>query len=325
MGHIGRRAFLAAASIFLAAPHTGLAQQPAKMHRLGVLLAGPSTDLLEAHLAALRERGYSEGRNLEVFWRHGDGKNEGLPAAANEIVRWKPDVILTSSNPTTRAAQKATDTIPIVMVLGRDVVEEGIVTSLARPGGNITGLTQDVGVATYQKRFEFLKELVPQLSRIAVLWDPRGGCPASCKADMEKGGARIGAHLIWFDFQDDLEPVLAAAVRQGAEALVTGGGARMFYRRNEIVEMAKKHRLVDMHPYGAFVSAGGMMSYAADLPGLFIRAAYYVDRILKGARASDLPVEQPNKFEFAISIKAAKARGVAVPESILLRADRVIE
>jgi putative ABC transport system substrate-binding protein len=297
------------------------------MHRLAVLSSAPpsGSGFLEIHFAALREYGYIKGRNLEVLLLYGDGKKEGLPALANDIVRWKPDIIVSFTTPEIRAAQRATDTIPIVMVLARDVVKEGIVTSLARPGGNVTGLTQDVGTATSEKQFDFLKEAFPQLSRIAVLWDTRSGCPASCKTNIEKGGARIGAQLMWFDFQDDLEPVVAAAVRQGAQVLITGGGPRTFHRRKDIVDLAAKYRLVDMHPYGAFVDAGGLMSYSTHWPSLFIRAAYYVDRILRGTKPSDLPVEQPTKFEFAINIKAAKARGVAIPQSLLLQADRVIE
>lgn len=210
------------------------------------------------------------------------------------------------------------------MVVGTDVVKEGFVTSLARPSSNVTGLTWDVGVEAFQKRFEFLKAVVPQLSRIAALWDP-GQDAVQTKAEMEKGSARIGAQLILFDFQDDLEALFAAAVREGAQALVTGGGAGMFYRRKEIAELATKHRLVDIHYSSEFADAGGLMSYAPNLPSLFMRAAYYVDRILKGAKPADLPVEQPTKLELVVNLKAAKARGVMLPQSILLRADRVIE
>lgn len=182
MRPFGRCVFLVAAGIFLAAPSIGLAQQPARVHRLAVLSPIRSgTELLEIHLAALAKHGYVEGRNLEVFRVYGDGKKEGLPALASEIVRWKPDIIVAITTPATRAAKAATQTIPIVTVLARDLVEEGIVTSLARPAGNVTGLTQDVGTATSGKQFDFLKEAFPQVSRIAVLWDARAGCPASCK------------------------------------------------------------------------------------------------------------------------------------------------
>lgn len=324
MGPIGRREFLVAASALLVAPRMGRAQQAAKVYRLGYLSGGPGTGLFKAHLAALAERGYVEGRNLEVLWRHGDSKVERLPAAADEIVRFRPDVIVTSVNSTTHAALKSTRTIPIVMVVGTDVVKEGFVTSLGRPGGNVTGLTWDVGVESFQKRFEFLKEVVPQVSRVAALWDP-GQDAAQFRAEMEKGSARIGARLIVLEFQNDLDALFAAAVREGAQALVTGGGAGMFHRRKEIAELAAKHRLVDIHYSSEFADAGGLMSYAPNLPSLFMRAAYFVDRILKGAKPADLPVEQPTMLEFVVNLKAARARGVTLPQLILLRADRVIE
>lgn len=324
MGLNGRREFLLAVSTLLAAPRIGRAQQAAKVYRLGYLSGGPGTGLFKAHLAALAERGYVEGRNLEVLWRHGDSKVEQLPAAAEDIVRFGADVIVTSVNSTTHAALKATRTIPIVMVVGTDVVTEGFVTNLARPGGNVTGLTWDVGVEVFQKRFEFLKEVVPQISRVAALWDP-GQDAARFRTEMEKGSVRIGAQLIVLELQSDLDALFARAAREGAQGLVTGGGAGMFYRRKEIAELAAKYRLVDIHYSSEFADAGGLMSYAPNLPSLFMRAAYFVDRILKGVKPADLPVEQPTKLEFVVNLKAAKSRGVALPQSILLRADRVIE
>jgi putative ABC transport system substrate-binding protein len=289
-----------------------------------LLLGGPGISLVEAHLAALRERGYVEGRNLEVLWRHGDGKVERLPAAADELVRWRPDVIVTSINSTTHAVVKATQTIPVVMVVGTDIVNEGFVESLPRPGRNVTGLTWDVGVEAFQKRFDFLKQVVPDLSRIAALWDP-GQDAVQMKAEMEKASARIGAQLILLEFQDDLEVLFATAARERAQALVTGGGAGMFYRRKQIVELATKYRLVDIHYSSEFADAGGLMSYAPNLPSLFVRAAYYVDRIFRGAKPIDLPIEQPTKLELVVNLKMARARGVALPQSLLLLADRVIE
>jgi putative ABC transport system substrate-binding protein len=273
----------------------------------------------------LRERGYVEGRNLEVLLRHGDGKVELLPEAARELVRAAPDVIITSINATTRAALAATRTIPIVMTIGSDVVAEGLVASLARPGGNVTGLTWGVGaLGQMPKRFEFVKEAIPRVSRIAALWDP-GQDAAIGREALEQGAAAVGARLILLEFQDDLESLFATAAGEGAQALITGGGGRMFRRRNEVVELAVRHRLVDVHYTSEFVEAGGLMSYGPSLPGNYRRAAYFVDRILKGTRPADLPVEQPREFELVVNLKAAQSRGLTLPPSILLRANREIK
>lgn len=324
MGHAARRRFLVAASALAAAPLTGA--QSGRTYRIGFLSTADGGAALRAPLLeALRELGYVEGRSLEILLRHGGGKLEGLPAAAAELVRLQPDVIVTSVNATTWAAVKATKRIPIVMVVGTDVVGEGLVASLAKPGGNLTGLTWAVGDAgQIAKRFELLKEALPQLSRVAALWD-LGQDASSRRAALEHGAAAVGARLILLDFQDDLDPLLAGAVRQGAQALVTGGGARMYRRRKELAALATKYRLADVHYTSEFVEAGGLMSYAPSLADNYRRAAVYVHRILKGVNPAELPVEQPTRFELAINLKAARARGLVLPQSLLLRADRVIE
>jgi putative ABC transport system substrate-binding protein len=327
MSPVGRRQFLlAAGSVLVGAPRVH-AQPAARIHRIGFLSTSGTggAELRRALLDGLRERGYVEGGNLEVLLHHGDGKIDLLPEAARALVRATPDVIVTSINATTRAAMAATRTIPIVMTIGSDVVGEGFVASLAKPGGNVTGLTWGVDVTGQMpKRFEFVKETIPRVSRIAAFWDP-GQDAAIGRAALEQGAAAVGARLILLEFQDDLEALFAAAVREGAQALITGGGGRMFRRRAELVALAAKHRLADVHYTSEFVEAGGLMSYGPSLPGNYRRAAAYVDRILKGARPADLPVEQPSRFELVVNLKAALARGLTLPPSILVLADRVIE
>jgi putative tryptophan/tyrosine transport system substrate-binding protein len=303
------------------------AQTAGKVHR--VIFLGVSPPKTFQHLVAaltdgLRALGYIEGRNLVLEWRHTEGKVERLSELASEVVRDKPDVIVTGTNPGTHAAKRATQTIPIVMIVGTDVVKEGFVATLRRPGGNITGLTWDVGVATMAKRFDFLKEALPGLSRVAVLWDP-GADAAAFESAIKEGAASVDLKLIWLKVTDDLEPLFAEAQRAGAEAIFTGGGARLFRLRKEVVTLAARYRLPDTHYSGEFVEAGGLMSYAPNLPDMFRRAATHIDKILRGAKPAELPVEQPTRIDLLINLKTAKALGLSLPNSLLLRADRVIE
>ncbi|MBI2958997.1 MAG: ABC transporter substrate-binding protein [Betaproteobacteria bacterium] len=326
MNQARRRNFLLASSALLAAQLVQ-AQQPAKIHRVGYLASSPLPPILplfEAFKGELRDLGYIEGTNLVIDFRSAEGKPERLAGLADELVRSKVDVIVTGVNATTVAAKRATQTIPIVMTVGTDVVTEGFVASLAKPGGNITGVTWDVGVQVMPKRLEFLKEAMPRVSRIAVLWDS-GQDAAGFKRAIEQGGAAVGARLIWLEYQEDLDSLFAAAARERAQALFTGGGARLYRRRKEVVDLAAKYRLPDTHYDSAFAEAGGLMSYAPNLAGLYRRAAAYVDKILRGAKPADLPVEQPVKLELVINLKTAKALGLTIPQAVLLRADRVIE
>ena len=272
----------------------------------------------------LRELGYVEGRNLVIDYRSAEGKPERLPELVRDLVRSKVEAIVTPTNIVTRAAWQTTKVAPIVMTVGTDVVAEGFAASLARPGGNVTGVTWDVGVEVMAKRFEFLKEIMPNVSRIAVLFDPGQDAPGFKRA-IEEGGKAIDATLIWPEVTDELEPAFEMAVRERAQALLTGGGARLYRLRNKVVELAIRHRLPDTHYDSAFVDAGGLMSYAPNLAALFKRAAVYVDKILKGAKPGDLPVEQPTRIDLVINLKTAKALGLKLPQSLLLRADRVIE
>ena len=324
---IRRRSFIAAIGGALVLPRAARAQQRGSVHRVVYISPNPITPiapLMAALLDGLRELGYVQGHNLAFEVRHADGKPARLPEVAREAVASKPDVIVTGINVTTHLVRKHTSTIPIVMAVGTGVVEEGLVASLARPGGNVTGVTWDVGLEVMPKRFEFLKQAVPGVSRVAVLWDA-GQDAAAFKRAIEHGGAAAGVTLIWIDYDDDLEQMFKAAVREKAQAVFTGGGGRFFRHRKAIAELATRYRLPDTHYSGEFVDAGGLMSYAPNLPDLFRRAAVYVDKILRGAKAADLPVERPVKLDLVINLKTAKALGLSLPQSLLVHADRVIE
>jgi len=282
------------------------------------------TDIL---LDALRELGYVDGRNLAFDVRHADGQVERLPAVAREIVRDEPDVIVTSVNAFTRIARQATSAIPIVMIVGTDVIREGFVANLAHPGGNITGLAWEADPGVFTKRIEFLKEILPGLSRVALLWD-QGQDAAAFRGVFERDASEAGLSVIRRDMvkeEADLEPHFAKAMREGAQALATGGGNRLFRQHKRVVELAAKYRLPDTHYDSLFVEAGGLMSYAPSLQGLFRRSAIYVDKILRGAKPGDLPVEQPTQFELVINLKTAKTLGITIPQSLLLRADRLVQ
>jgi ABC-type uncharacterized transport system substrate-binding protein len=322
----GRRKFMLMMSTLLAAPFAR-AQTATKVHRVVWLAANPPTaiqHLVTALTEGLRSHGHVEGRNLVLEFRHADGKMERLPELATEVARSRPDVIVTGTNLFTHAAKRATQTIPIVMIVGTDVVREGFVASFGRPGGNITGLTWDVGVVTMAKRFDFLKEALPKLSRVAVLWDS-GADAAAFESAIKEGAASLGLKLIWLKVTDDLEALFAEVQRAGAEAIFTGGGGRLFRLRKEVVALAARYRLPDTHYSAEFVEAGGLMSYAPNLPDMFRRAAIHIDKILRGAKPAELPVEQPARIDLVVNLKTAKALGLSLPNSLLVRADRVIE
>ena len=320
-----RRLLLVAGALLW--PTTVQAQPAARMHRVVYLTLyrpqarNPYTEHLTA---SLRELGYVEGRNLGFEYRHADGDVSRLPHVAREIVESRPDVIVTGVNALTRVAQQATRDIPIVMVVGTDVVREGLVASLPRPGGNVTGLTWDAGLEVFSKRIEYMHALMPDLSRVAVMWDQ--GQDAGALRDVLARDTRAkGWSVAWLEYSEDLEPLFVKAAQQGAQALITGGGTRMFRHRARIAELAARHRIPDFHYDSAFVEAGGLMSYAPSLQGLFRRSAIYVDRILRGAKPGELPIEQPTQFELVVNLKTARTLGLRLPDSLLLRADRVVE
>jgi len=328
---IDRRAFLAGAAALLAAPLAAETQQADKVARIGYLgtRRGVSPHLPEAFRQGLRDLGYVEGRNVVIEYRNNEGKNERLPALAAELVALKVDVILAAATPHALAAKQATRTIPIVFAATGDAVADGLVTSLARPGGNLTGLSfftpELVG-----KRLELLKQTVPGISRVAVLWNP-GGLGENTEKDVLKR-AEVAARAIGMQLQfveargpADFDRVFSDMTRARAGALTVLTSAMLFEERKRLVDLVAKNRLPAVYPWREFVDAGGLMAYGPDLADLFRRAATYVDKILKGAKPGDLPVEQPTKFELVINLKTAKALGLTIPPSLLQRADQVIE
>jgi ABC-type uncharacterized transport system substrate-binding protein len=314
------------------APLAVEAQPAGKVWRIGVLSTVPNPPLDAAALQSLRELGYVEGRNLVLEWRFSEGKDERFAEFAAEFVRLKVDLIVTVSNPTAQAAKKATTTIPIVMVASVSPERIGLVASLARPAGNVTGLSLDTGPEIAGKMLQLLKETVPKISRVATLassssgvwFDPKSGAPVR---EIDAAGQGLGLMLVPIVARgpDDYAGAFAAAARGRAEALLVDTSGPSFLHRRLIVESAAKQRLPAVYPYTQFADDGGLMAYGVDLKDLVRRAATYVDKILKGAKPADLPVEQPTKFELVINLKTAKALGLTIPPSVLGRADRVIE
>ena len=310
----------------LAMPLAAGAQPAGRMPRIGILRPGsPPDPLVETFRHGLHELGYAEGRNISIEYRWTEGKDERLPDLAADLVRIKVDIIVTSGLGT-QAAKRATATIPIVMQVSIDPVEEGLVASLARPGGNITGLatlTEDLP----GKWMELLKEILPRVSRAAVLFDPMSSSAAQLKAS-EAAARSLNVRLqtLKVGRPDELGAAFAEAQRNRAEGLVVFGSAFIFAHRTRLVELAAKHRLPTIYDQRQFVvGSGGLMSYGPNIHELFRRAATYVDKILKGAKVGDLPVEQPTRFELVVNLKTAKVLGLTIPPSVLARADEIIE
>src|SRR5262250_2328740 len=305
------------------------AQQPKKVPRIGYLTAdslSASSTRTEAFRQGLRELGYIEGKNIVVEWRSADGKLDRLPTLAAELVRLKVAVIVTSGGALTRRAKEATSTIPIVMTNDPDPVGDGFVASLAHPGGNITGLSTFAPELS-GKRLEILREVVPKLSRVAVLGSSTATGYAQTLKEIETAAKAFKMQLQFIDVlhAKDMETAFRAASEGRAQGALTLNSAILGSQRPQIVELAAKTRLPVMYHQSDFVEAGGLMSYGVNVPDLNRRAAAYVDKILKGAKPGDLPVEQPTKFEFVINLKTAKALGLTIPPSLLARADEVIQ
>jgi putative ABC transport system substrate-binding protein len=306
-----------------------LAQQPKKIARIGYLSVLSSTSdsaPLEAFHQGLRELGYVEGQNLAIEPRYAEGKLDRLPDLAGELVRLNVDVIVAGGSTAIRATKDSTKIIPIVMAHGSDPVALGYVASLARPGGNITGLTH-LAPELGGKRLELLKDIIARLSRVAVLTDPGTGGHGPQMKELEVAAPVLG-------LQHQPVEVRAPAEFESAFSAMIGGRAGAFIAlqqptldrlRQLIVDLAAKHRLPGMYPNDEYVESGGLMSYAADIVAMFRRTATYVDKILKGAKPADLPVEQPTKFEFIINLKAVKQIGLTIPPNVLARADKVIK
>jgi putative tryptophan/tyrosine transport system substrate-binding protein len=304
------------------------AQQATKVPRIGLLGGGSASanaGRIQAFRQGLRELGYVEGKNIVIESRYADGKLDRLPALVAELVRLNVDVITTAGPQVTRLAKEATSTIPIVMAYENDPVGSGVVASLARPGGNITGLSS-LAPEISGKQLELLKEIVPELSRVAVLRRSTQPGYAQVSEGMETAAKALGVKLQYLDVLSpkDIETAFREASKRRAEAVLVLASAVVASHRTLIVELAVKSRLPTIYPYLEFVEAGGLMAYGASITDLYRRAAVYVDKILKGTKPADLPVEQPTKFEFIINLKAAKQIGVTIPPNVLARADRVI-
>jgi putative tryptophan/tyrosine transport system substrate-binding protein len=318
--------------VLLAVAVTARAQQPKNVPRLGYLSSlSPSSESTrsEGIRLALRELGYIEGQNIAIEYRYAEGKLNRYPEVAADLVRLKVDIIVVAGGSgVIRAARNATNTIPIVMVNSvSDPVEAGLVESFARPGGNVTGLTLlsgDLG----GKRLELLKEAVPKLARVAVLYNQATtGTAREVKEDLPVAARALGLTIQPWEVRDadGFDKVFAAMGKQRPDGLYLSTGALMRDNAKRIVGFALKSRLPSMYPYSEAVDAGGLMAYSADLGNSYRRVAYYVDKILKGTKPADLPVEQPTKFEFVINLKTAKQIGLTIPQSMLYRADKVIK
>ena len=306
-----------------------VAQQPTKIPRIGYLTGASlsnSPAWHEAFRQGLRQLGYDEGKNIVIEWRSAEGKPDRQPALAGELAGLKVDVIVTVGSGDTRAAKEATATIPIVMIQAGDPVRSGFVASLARPGGNITGLA-NLRPELSGKRLELLKEILPRLSRVAVFASSISPDYAQTLKEIELAAGAFGVKLLSLDIRSpkDFEAAFQAAANERAEAgLVRVPGPFLSPRRREVAELAAKRRLPLIYDRAEEVQAGGLMSYGVSIPDLHRRAAIYVDKILKGTKPTDIPVEQPTKFELVINLKTAKQIGLTIPPNVLARADRVI-
>jgi putative ABC transport system substrate-binding protein len=299
--------------------------QQGKIPRLGVLLFGtPDTDAFPAIRRGLAALGYVEGRNVLFEYRYAEGRPERLPDLAVDLVRSKPDVIIAAGGDVAPFAKQATGTVPIVMITSADPVQGGLVTSLARPGGNVTGVTF-ASSELAGKRLQFLKEAAPGVTRVAVLWNPDhpdGEFPAT-----QAAGRSLGVQIQSLEVRghDDFAGAFAAAIHARTEALIVVSSRLMTLNRARILDLAARDRMLLVSGWGPWAAQGGLLSYGPDLDAVIRRSATYVDRILKGARPADIPVEQPTKFELVINLRTAAAVGLTIPPALLARADQLIE
>ena len=305
------------------------AQQQKKIARIGFLAINSVSSTATsagAFRQGLRQLGYVEDQNIVVEWRYADGKADRLPGLAAELIGLKVDVIVTAATAPAQAAKRATSTIPIVIANHNDLVGAGLVDSLARPGGNVTGLS-NIAIELSGKRLELLKEMVPKLSRVAVLRIPSAPATPPQMKEMEVAAHSLRVKLQPADWEtlEDLDNTFSTMIKGHPDALITFSGPRFGLYRTQIIDLAAKNRLPTMYPDTIYADAGGLMSYGANTADLYRRAATYVDKILKGAKPADLPVERPMKFELIINLKTAKQIGLTIPANLLVRADRVIK
>ena len=318
----------AVASGNLAAPLSSDAQQPAKVRRIGFLAGGapPPAAVSPPFVQALRELGYLEGQNLAIEYRYAEGKIDRLPDLAAELVRLRVDLIVTLGYLAAHAAKQATATIPIVFMGAGDPIGTGLVASLARPGENVTGVSlQETELSA--KRLELLKEAVPRLSRVAVLWNTADLGMSLRFREVQVAARVLGVALQPLGVRDpsDFDGAFSAMTRERPNALFVVSDALTIINRRRILDFAAKSRLPAIYESSSYVNDGGLMSYGPRVPDMWRRAASYVDKILKGAKPTDLPVEQPTRFELVINLKTARALGLTIPPSILVRADQVIQ
>ncbi len=318
---------LGAGALAFAAPPGSFGQQQGKVWRVGFLSPGAgslSSANADAFLKGMRELGYIEGRNLVVEWRFADGKLERLPALAAELVQLKVDVIVAGASPAISAAQKATTTIPIVMTSVGDPVRSGFVKSLARPGSNITGLS-NMSSDIAAKFLDLLRSVVPKLSRVAMLTPSTtyGELSKSVQAAAKKAG--VTTLMAEASTRQEIENAFSMMVREKADAVIVGSPTVFAQQHRQIAELALKYRMPSLFQDRVTVEAGGLMSYGQKFTDFYLLAATYVDKILKGSKPGDLPVEQPVSFELVVNLKTAKALGLTIPQSLLLRADEVIQ
>jgi putative ABC transport system substrate-binding protein len=319
----------ALAAFILTTIHLAEAQQAKKVPRIGFLLGSPRLTLsepIETFRQGLRELGYVEGQNIVIEYRYAEGKFDRLPDLAVELVRLEVDVIVAAGgSPAIQAAGKATPTIPIVMTGMTDPVAWGFIASLKRPGGNITGLSLR-GYELLGKRLELLKDTVSTVSRVAVFWNPQSPAADLRLKETQAASRALGIQIQSLEVRgpDDLEGAFQAAAKGRVGGLTVGPSPVFTSNRNQILDFAAKKRLPGMYPWKEYVEDGGLMSYAPSLSDRYRRAAFYVDKILKGTKPADLPVEQPMKFEFVINLKSANQIGLTIPPNVLARADKVI-
>jgi len=326
-----RREFLLAAAAWPALAWTGSvrAQAPAKVRRIGFLSPfSPSNAELwhQAFRQGLHDLGWVEGKNISIEYRYAEARSDRLPELAADLVRLNVDIIVTSVSPDAVAAKNATKAIPIVMAAPGDPVALGLVESLARPGGNITGLSQ-ISPELVGKRLELLKGLVPKLSRVAVLWNPPSKISAISWKEIQLPARELGLQLHSMEVRSasDFDKAFEDATRARAGALAVMPDPLFGGNLKRIADLAAKNRLPSIYHISEFADSGGLVTYGPDRSDMFRRAATYVDKILKGAKPGDLPIEQPTKFELVVNMKTAKALGIEIPQSVLVRADRVIE
>jgi len=326
-----RKLLLALGAGALAAPFASLAQQPNKVWRVGFLaLRSPTAwnpnASYDAFMQGMRELGYVEGKNLIIEWRLADGKVERLPALAAELVQLKVDVLVAAGVQPTSAAQKATTTIPIVMANSIDPVGSGFVASLARPGGNITGLSNLIGDLS-AKHFEMLRSIVPKVSRMAILVNPTNSGHATILKTVQTAAQKSSVKILSVQARipQEIESAFSTMTKHNAQGVIVANDLFLNQQRRQIAELAAKNRLPSVAAVREYADDGGLMSYGPKFVENYRRAATYVDKIIKGAKPSDLPVEQPTKFELVINRKTAKTLGLTIPQSLLISADKVIE